>query len=183
MARKTKTNRGLFDKALEFAICHYSERLRKDGAPMLLHVLRVVEILRRQANVADDHILAGALLHDILEETHAKREDIDQAVGSEVTELVALLTEDKRLPKNERKEKMLKAFRSFPDEAKLIKLADRLDNLRSSWIRASEIKERYIRECRTMLKYARGICPPIEQALASAVKELSRKGMSARKGP
>jgi (p)ppGpp synthase/HD superfamily hydrolase len=155
---------------VELAELHYGNRLRKDGIPVLVHGRRVVEILQEFAGVTDDNVLAVALLHDVLEDTGATKEELEAALGPRITGMIELLTEDHSLAKPERKAKLLKGFPSLPDEAKLVKLADRLDNIRGSWIRTSDIQERYIKECTEMLKAAKGLCPELESAL---LKELT----------
>lgn len=166
-------SRNIYDRALEFGIFHYADRLRKDKHnPILLHALRVVEIARRKANITDDRILAAAFLHDVLEDTLATEDELVKSVGPEVSKLVVLLTEDRRMPKSERKARMLNEFPSLPRDAKLIKLADRLDNIRSSWLVKSQVKHRYLRECREILHWSKGVNPPLESLLAQAIKNL-----------
>jgi (p)ppGpp synthase/HD superfamily hydrolase len=165
---------GVFDKAISFAIRHYGSDTRKDGnTPYLLHAFRVVETLRKLAKVQDPIVLAAALLHDVLEDTPVKRDELERSLGRRVADLVASLTEDKRLPKAERKATMLSQFETLPSDAKLIKLADRLDNARSPWLRNSSIRNRYARETSIILHKAIGICPPLESQLRLAIHSLS----------
>ncbi len=165
---------------MEFAIAHYGSKLRKDNrTPILLHGLRVVEILRRLGNVSDDVTLAAGLLHDILEDTEVKAKELEVVMGPEVCDIVISLTEDRSLPKDERKAKMMIDFASLPKKAKLIKLADRIDNLRGSWIKKSGIASRYARECRTMLEEVS--CEPwdvIQKELARQLSDLEHVGNS-----
>jgi len=164
----------IYDKALVFAVKNYGLQLRKDQkTPHLVHALRVVEILKRVAEVRDDEILAAALLHDILEESFVKYDQLKEAVGERVADWVASLTEDKIMCKEDRKKKMLDNFPRLADEAKLIKLADRLDNLRDPWLLESGIKGRYIEECKTIIRESGKISKSLSDMIIERIEMIS----------
>jgi len=163
----------LYLRALDLAIRGYAGRTRKDGKPVLFHALTVVEILREVAGISDYRVLAVALLHDILEESLTKYEEVESAIGASGARLVAALTEDKRLPKSERKSLLIKSFGGLPADAKIVKLADRLDNVTNGWLRTSAdpaTLHRYRAECQELLRQAEGVCPNLEKALEQAIR-------------
>ena len=91
--------------ALAFAARKHSAQRRKDSAatPYINHPIAVVEALARIGRVSDLAALQAAILHDTLEDTETTAEELDAHFGPEVSALVQELTDDKSLPKEERK--------------------------------------------------------------------------------
>lgn len=120
--------------------------LDRDGAhplPYITHPLDVANKLRYLANETDETVLAAAVLHDVVEESDATLEDIEERFGTAVKELVRELTrreptpeETKGLSPDEvwqlRSEWLLEDIRRMSLAAKRIKLADRLSNLEAA---------------------------------------------------
>ena len=79
----------------------------------------------------DAVLVVGALLHDTLEDTATDRAELELAFGPEVAALVAEVTDDKRLPKAERKRLQVESAPHKSARARMIKLADKTSNLRS----------------------------------------------------
>lgn len=147
----------------------------RDGSddPYFIHPLRVAELLRH--NGAENYaVLITAVLHDVLEETTTKYDDIEKHFGPEVARWVALLSNDRRLPKAERKRDMISRLATAPDEVALVKLADRLDNLseaRKKFTSPAALRN-YLDESRKLVEaLTKGRTNPIISTLAARVTE------------
>lgn len=118
----------LLAKALTFAIIehHKNGQTREDNVtPYGEHLVRVIEKLRVIGKVEDYNILIGAALHDILEDTPVPREVLEKEFGAEVVFLVDGMT---KYP-HQTKEEYLEQIQQAGDGVKIIKLADKLDNI------------------------------------------------------
>lgn len=126
-----KENESLVEKAWEFAREKHKLQVRKDaaGSPYITHLKRVEEVLRDIAGVSDETILAAAILHDTIEDTDATFEELVELFGQKVADIVQEVTDDKNLPKKERKDKQIEKAPRLSLEACLIKLADKISNV------------------------------------------------------
>jgi (p)ppGpp synthase/HD superfamily hydrolase len=79
---------------------HGSQRRDGDGAPFLLHPLEAAAMLARSRY--PDHVIAAAVLHDVLEDTPAERAEVETRFGADVAELVALVSDDPSIADDER---------------------------------------------------------------------------------
>ena len=120
-------------KAARFAAEKHSEQRRRDsaGTPYINHPIEVAEHLSTVGGVADETILVAALLHDTVEDTDTTGEEIEGRFGKEVLNLVLECTDDKSLPKMERKRLQIVNAQGKSPGAKMIKIADKACNLRS----------------------------------------------------
>ena len=126
----------LFDKAIEFAVRAHSGSVRKGTeTPYIVHPMEVAAIVATMTNNAD--VLAGAVLHDVVEDTEYTAQDIRAEFGDKVADLVASESENKRedLPSSEtwkiRKQETLDHLEHAPVEVKMITLGDKLSNIRA----------------------------------------------------
>ena len=87
-------------------------------------------MLVNEGGVTDFEVLCAALLHDTVEDTATSHEELVDAFGSRIARIVAEVTDDQRLPKAERKRLQIEHAPKLSHEAKLVKLADKLCNLR-----------------------------------------------------
>lgn len=94
------------------------------------YFLGVANILVQEGNIHDPVVIIAALLHDTVEDTDTTFEEIETQFGTEVRNIVRELTDDKSLPKVERKRLQIENASKCSHKAKLIKLADKLYNLR-----------------------------------------------------
>lgn len=119
-------------RALAFAAHKHRNQRRKDRArsPYINHPIDLLAVLVLEAGITDSPVLAAALLHDTLEDTDTTPGELIDAFGAEVADIVAEVTDDKRLPKAERKRLQITHAPSLSDRAKQVKLADKLCNLR-----------------------------------------------------
>ncbi|RKZ72618.1 MAG: phosphohydrolase [Gammaproteobacteria bacterium] len=117
--------------ALKFAAKKHRDQRRKDqgATPYINHPIEVAETLWFQGNVRDMITIVGALLHDTLEDTNATTEEIRQQFGEQVLALVQEVTDDKSLPKLERKRLQIEHAPHQSARAKQVKLADKICNV------------------------------------------------------
>ena len=87
-------------------------------------------LLAEATDGSDVVLLMGGLLHDTLEDTDATYDDLVERFGPEVASLVAEVTDDKSLPKEERKRLQIEKTPAKSRRAKLLKIADKTSNLR-----------------------------------------------------
>jgi GTP diphosphokinase / guanosine-3',5'-bis(diphosphate) 3'-diphosphatase len=119
-------------KALAFAAHKHRDQRRKDPAasPYINHPIALADVLVNESGVTDVEVLCAALLHDTVEDTDTTHEELANAFGSRVARIVAEVTDDQALPKAERKRLQVERAAHLSPEAKLVKLADKICNLR-----------------------------------------------------
>ncbi len=143
-------------RAISFASRKHDGQLRKDGkTPYVSHVFRVSMILWHVFGVADEKVLAAAVLHDIIEDTTADFDEIDKEFGRDVACWVSLLTKDKRKEEKDRERDYSAIIGNAQDEVKLIKLADIYDNILDS--RTVKSPEQFGRTLQKTGEYLRAI--------------------------
>ena len=122
---------GLILHALDFAAAKHRDQRRKDAAksPYINHPLAVVTMLWDHG-VDETVPLLAAILHDTIEDTVTTREELAAKFGSDVAAVVVEVTDDKSLPKERRKELQVEHAPQLSVNAKLVKLADKICNLR-----------------------------------------------------
>jgi len=111
---------------------HVNQR-RKGAAqePYITHLLEVARLVGEATNGADHNLIVAALLHDTIEDQGVTREEIAAQFNDDVAALVVEVTDDKKLPKAERKRLQIKHAPNLTSRAKILKLADKISNLRS----------------------------------------------------
>ncbi len=116
-------------RALSFAAGMHRDQRRKNVArtPYIEHPIEVMRLLWA-AGVRDPLVLAAALLHDTLEDTPATPEDLAAEFGADVAAIVGHVTDDKGIPKHDRKRLAIAHAPFAPPQAQLVKLADRIAN-------------------------------------------------------
>jgi guanosine-3',5'-bis(diphosphate) 3'-pyrophosphohydrolase len=121
-----------FVKALAFASRKHSQQRRKDAdaSPYINHPIALVSILAVEARINDRDTLCAALLHDTIEDTDTSVEELVEAFGGPVASLVQEVTDNKKLPKAERKLRQVEHAAHLSAKARLVKLADKIANLR-----------------------------------------------------
>lgn len=125
----------------------HSGQTRDEGTPYIVHPVRVARTLVTELDLVSPKLVCAALMHDVIEDSPATREQIAGAFGDEIAEVVWLLTklEEVSLPD------YLAAIEAAADTgAPIVKLCDRLDNLRYlAHTPRIEKKHRYIRTTET----------------------------------
>jgi guanosine-3',5'-bis(diphosphate) 3'-pyrophosphohydrolase len=94
------------------------------------HPISLANLLWDEAHVHDAVVIAAALPHATLEDTRTTRAEVEAAFGAAIAAVVVELTDDKTLAKAERKRLQIEHAGSLSHRAKLVKLADKICNLR-----------------------------------------------------
>jgi guanosine-3',5'-bis(diphosphate) 3'-pyrophosphohydrolase len=120
-------------KAADFAAGKHRVQRRSDTSltPYINHPLGVAQLLSSVAGVETTDVLVAAILHDTVEDTDCTLDEIEREFGLVVRNIVAEVTDNKTLTKVERKRQQIKHAPHMSHEAKLVKLADKLHNLRA----------------------------------------------------
>ena len=146
----------LIDRAVEYADTKHLRQKRKDGSPYIIHPLAVAEIVAEMG--LDIDAILGALLHDCIEDTDASHDEIERLFGATVAELVEGVTKLTRAnfssSEQAQMENLRKMFMAMSKDIRvvLIKIADRLHNMRTMQY---QTPEKQIKKCReTMDIYA-----------------------------
>jgi (p)ppGpp synthase/HD superfamily hydrolase len=140
MSRSTSDPRGgdgsalvALARALDFAARKHRDQRRKGHAaePYINHLTEVARLVAEATDGRDPVAVMGALLHDTVEDTKTTPEELEGEFGAEVAKLVLEVTDDKRLPKAERKRLQVELAPRKSERARMIKIADKMSNLRS----------------------------------------------------
>jgi (p)ppGpp synthase/HD superfamily hydrolase len=123
----------LVSRAADFAARRHAGMRRKGVAkePYVNHLAEVAELLAASTDGSDAALVAAGWLHDTIEDTATSREDLAQEFGEDVAALVVHVSDDKTLPKAERKRLQIVHAPQIPGRARMIKIADKISNLRS----------------------------------------------------
>lgn len=158
-------------EAAAFAADKHRMQRRKDvdASPYINHPLALAHILSREGKVGDPVVLCAALLHDTVEDTDTTLEELELRFGAEVAATVAEVTNDESLDKAEQKRLQVTKASSKSPAAKLVKLADKIANLRdlaatppAGWSRDRRLE--YYRWSREVVAGLRGVNPALERA-------------------
>ena len=127
-----KADLSLLLRALAFAAHKHRDQRRKDVAasPYINHPIALADVLVNEGGIDEVEVLCAALLHDTIEDTDTTRDEVANAFGERVASIVAEVTDDKTLAKADRKEAQVEHAAHISREAKLVKLADKICNLR-----------------------------------------------------
>jgi len=119
-------------KALAFAAHKHKNQRRKDieAQPYINHPIALASVLCHEAVVLDIEVICGALLHDTVEDTDTTPEEIDAQFGATVRQIVMDVTDDTALPREVRKQLQVEHAVQACEKAKLVKIADKICNLR-----------------------------------------------------
>lgn len=130
---------GLILKAVDFAAHRHKNQFRKGGdrPPYINHPIQVANLLANEASENDPVLLSAAILHDVIEDTVDSSDEKDELIevirklfGEEILSLTLEVTDDKNLRKPERKRLQVEHASSLTENAKKIKLADKILNVR-----------------------------------------------------
>jgi guanosine-3',5'-bis(diphosphate) 3'-pyrophosphohydrolase len=118
-------------EAASFAARKHSFQKRKgdDGAPYINHPLEVANLLANVGEVKNYNVLIAAILHDTIEDTKTTEEELTELFGKRVCKYVLEVTDDKSLPKAERKQLQVEHAPHLSQGAKLVKLGDKISNI------------------------------------------------------
>jgi (p)ppGpp synthase/HD superfamily hydrolase len=120
--------------AYEMAETVHEFQKRPDGTPYFWHPSRVARIVIEELNITDTSMICAAFLHDVLEDSHVLNAEIlEYNFGAYTSYLVAMLTKDIKAEGELRElveRDYVELLRGASDDAKLLKLCDRLDTFR-----------------------------------------------------
>ena len=119
-------------KALSFAARKHRDQRRKDveASPYINHPIELADVLVNEAGITDVDVLCAALLHDTIEDTKTTAKELEREFGPEIASIVVELTDNKMLGKGTRKRMQIAHAANASRQAKLVKLADKICNLR-----------------------------------------------------
>ncbi len=168
-------------KALDFAAVKHRDQRRKDAeaSPYINHPIALANVLVSEGGVPEPLVIAAALLHDTLEDTQTTPAELRGAFGEAITRVVEEVTDDKNLLKAERKRLQIEHAATISREAKLVKLADKLCNLRDvaqrppqGW--SLERRREYFDWAKRVVDRLRGIHPKLESIFDAAYERRPR---------
>ncbi len=168
-------------KAADAAARWHVHQRRKGAAqePYVNHLLEVAALVAEATQGRDPEIVIAALLHDAIEDQEVPRAMIAERWGESVARLVEEMTDDKSLPKDQRKREQIEGASAKSHAAKLIKLADKISNLRA--ICASpppdwSVKRRldYVEWARKVVGGLRGTDPFLEHLFDEAAEAATK---------
>lgn len=155
--------------AANFAAEKHKAQRRKDAdkTPYINHPLALAHVLAVEGDVDDVDVICGALLHDTVEDTETTEAELLAGFGESITRIVLEVTDDKNLEKMARKEAQVAHAPHISDQAKLVKLADKISNLRdiaasppAGW--SLERKQDYFDWAARVINGLRGVHPKLE---------------------
>jgi guanosine-3',5'-bis(diphosphate) 3'-pyrophosphohydrolase len=164
-------------RASAFAAHKHRNQRRKDidASPYINHPLMLGSLLA-SAGVTDTATICAALLHDTIEDTDTTADELAREFTEEIATIVLEVTDDKTLPKTERKRLQIEHAATISDKAKLVKLADKISNVRdvstsppAGW--PVERRREYFDWARSVVDRLRGVHPALEAAFDQAYAE------------
>jgi GTP diphosphokinase / guanosine-3',5'-bis(diphosphate) 3'-diphosphatase len=145
----------------------FQKRKGAEGEPYINHPIEVANILANVGNVSDFNILTAAILHDTVEDTETTAEELTELFGEKVCSIVLEVTDDKSLPKEQRKLLQIEHSPHISPEAKQVKLADKISNVSDvlnnppDW--TEERKREYIVWAKKVVAGLRGVNKNLEE--------------------
>jgi guanosine-3',5'-bis(diphosphate) 3'-pyrophosphohydrolase len=167
----TTNTTSLLIKAISFAAEKHRNQRRKDAhaSPYINHPIALADVLANEGNVTDINVLCAAILHDTIEDTDTTAAELEDRFGRRIMGIVREVTDDKSLDKQVRKQLQIEHAAQASPEAKLVKLADKICNLRdiisappADW--PHKRKRDYFDWAAQVVANIRGIHPRLEAA-------------------
>ena len=170
-----------FIEALTFAAERHVFQRRKgcDKVPYINHPLKVVYVVNHIGKINDPEILVAAVLHDVLEDTQTSADELKERFGERITNLVVELTDDMSLSYEDRKREQIKHAFLLSKDAKLIKMADKIANIRDileispNWSKRRKLQ--YVEWSCQVIKSCGMVSSELENAFWDIVKEAKSK--------
>jgi len=174
---RARRDKVLLMRAAALAATKHRDQRRKDpeASPYVNHPIELARILTEEGGVTDTATLCAALLHDTLEDTETTPSELTAAFGPVVAGVVSEVTDDKSLPKAERKRLQVEHAAQISRRAKLVKLADKIANLRDvanspppDW--PLERRQEYFDWAKDVIDRLRGVHPRLEAVFDAAYR-------------
>ena len=164
--------------AMAFAAYKHRDQRRKDAAasPYINHPINLADVLANEGGIDDERVLIAAILHDTIEDTETTEQELVREFGTEVASIVREVSDDTTLPPDERKRLQVEHAASLSRRAKLVKLADKIANIRdvasnppADW--QLERRQRYFDWAKAVVDGLRGVHPALEHVFDEAYKQ------------
>lgn len=158
-----------FVRAVAFAAEKHRHQRRKDAhaSPYINHPIALARVLSEEGGVTETDVLCAAVLHDTVEDTETTPEELTATFGERIAAIVLEVTDDKNLSKAARKQHQIDHAPHISREAKLVKLADKICNLRdivasppAGW--SLERRREYFDWAARVVAGVRGVHPKLE---------------------
>ncbi|KAJ4947377.1 hypothetical protein JOQ06_009412 [Pogonophryne albipinna] len=165
-------------ETVHFAAEKHRNQRRKDpeATPYINHPIGVARIISHEGGVANIEVLQAALLHDTVEDTDTSFAELEAKFGPIVARIVQEVTDDKSLSKQDRKRQQVEHAAHCSRQAKVVKLADKLYNLRdlnrctpSGW--TAERVQEYFVWASEVVKGLRGTNYALEERLEELFRQ------------
>ena len=162
-------------QAIAYAADKHRDQRRKDAnaSPYINHPIALANVLANEGGIDDEAVLVAAILHDTIEDTDTTADELRRLFGKRITDIVLEVTDDKSLEKAERKRLQVEHAPHISRRAKLVKLADKICNLRdiahsppAKW--PLERKQAYFDWAKAVVDGLRGVHPRLERAFDEA---------------
>ena len=167
----------LVSEAAEFAARRHTGMARKGrgNEPYINHLAEVANLLATVTGGRDAELIAAGWLHDTIEDTATTREELAEKFNERVADLVAEVTDDMRLPKSERRRLQIVESPGKSSSAKLIKIADKISNIRARIHHDPSPEERadltdYVDWAEQVVAGCRGVNAALDQMFDDTVK-------------
>ena len=177
MKKRPEKDLALLFRALAFAAHKHRDQRRKDAeaSPYINHPIALAEVLAGEGGVADAEVLAAALLHDTIEDTATTAAELRAEFGARIAAMVEEVTDDQSLPKADRKRLQIEHAAALSPGAKLVKLADKICNLRDVAERPPakwdlQRRQEYFEWAKRVIDGLRGASPKLEAAFDAAYR-------------
>ena len=120
-------------KAMNFAAQKHADQRRKGAKqePYINHVTEVAWLLAEHTGGEDAELIAAGLLHDTIEDTKTTHAELVREFGQNIADIVMEVSDDKSLPKAERKRLQIEHAPHASEKSRLLKIADKAANLRA----------------------------------------------------
>jgi guanosine-3',5'-bis(diphosphate) 3'-pyrophosphohydrolase len=167
----------LISEAAELAArCHNGmARKGRGDEPYINHLAEVANLLATATDGADAELVAAGWLHDTVEDTGTTREELAQKFSDRVAALVVEVTDDMSLPKSQRRQKQIEDAPHKSPDAKMIKIADKISNVRARIVPNPSHDERddladYAAWAEKVVAGCRGVNPILDAKFDEAIK-------------
>jgi guanosine-3',5'-bis(diphosphate) 3'-pyrophosphohydrolase len=169
--------------ATTFAAHKHREQRRKgaDASPYINHPIAVANVRANEVGIVDPITLAAALLHDTIEDTDTSAAELKAAFGERVASIVVEVTDNKSLPKQARKQLQIEHAAHLSKRAQLVKLADKICNLRDmarspplDWTLAR--RREYFAWAKKVVDKMRGTWPPLDRLVKAELRRAPGHG-------
>ena len=167
----------LVSEAADLAARRHNGMARKGrgNEPYINHLAEVANLLALVTDGGDAELIAAGWLHDTVEDTNTTREELAQKFSERVAALVLEVTDDMSLPKSQRRQKQIDDAPHKSPSAKLIKIADKISNIRARILPRPSQDERddlidYLTWAEKVVAGCRGVNPALDRAFNATVQ-------------